>query len=495
MNYSGKFFLVLGFGKTGQSIVKWLSNRNVKIRVADSRKNINFPNFKKKFSLIEFLRGKFSLDLLNGIDIIFVSPGLSPKNDLQELLPEIKKRKIPILSDIELFSLALKELTDKNNYKPKIIAITGTNGKTTVTSLTSFLCKRSGFSVKEAGNIGSSVLDVLIDSIEKNDLPDIWVLELSSFQLYSTSSLSANAATVLNISEDHLDWHENMSDYVLSKSKIFSKGTLQVLNRDDKNSIKMALNNETILTFGLNNPSKEGCFGIIQENNIEWITRAVLNESIETNSYLKLKNKNYLYMNKLIPSDILKIKGKHNLCNVMASFALCSAIGIELDKLLYAVSEYEGEPHRFSFVNKINDVEFFDDGKGTNTGATIAAIDALSKFEKKIILILGGDSKGQNFNLLNKYIKKYVKHIILIGVDALKIEHSLKKCRVELNKCFSLREAVKKSLEVSMKGDKVLFSPACASFDMFSDYKERSQVFINEVNKLEKNSTSVNYEI
>jgi UDP-N-acetylmuramoylalanine--D-glutamate ligase len=400
-----------------------------------------------------------------------------------------------VWSEIEFFAQAIQALKDEQNYKVKVIAITGTNGKTTTTALTGLLCERAGKSVAVAGNISPAALDKLLDIEE---LPNVWVLELSSFQLQHTYSLHADAATVLNVTQDHLDWHGDFSQYAAAKARIFSSNTIAVLNRDDDIVMNMQSDMDVVrtITFSAEAPDEEDAFGILHDTaagGIDWLVWAEPDlEALELKAKRRRKKVDLedepLRLKRLMPADALRIKGRHNASNALASLALCTAIDIPMGPLLHGLREYKGEPHRMQTVAIIEGVEYINDSKGTNVGATLAALNGLgqsgSGSRSKIILIAGGEGKGQDFSPLSQALARHAKAIILIGKDASAIRSAIESSGINIHDADTLERAVESAAEIAESGDLVLLSPACASFDMFKDYAHRAQVFIDAVSEL-----------
>ena len=487
MNYAGKHALVLGLGESGLAIAHWLADAGVRLRVADTRA---FPDrlsaLREKIPTSEFIAGEFTSALLDDINFIILSPGLSPLNELALLLAAAQEKNIPVWGEIELFAQALAALKEQRAYQPKVIAITGTNGKTTVTRLTGELCRAAGLSVKVAGNISPAALDVLREAVATDTLPDAWVLELSSFQLYSTYTLRADVATVLNISQDHLDWHGGMSDYANAKERIFGPETIRVLNRDDARVMKMIVRDAPCTTFGIDAPTEPDSFGLIEEHGMRWLVQAIsTDDEGEKKKRGKQKESAEIFINRLMPADALKIRGLHNASNVLAALALCRAIDLPLAPLLHAARQYQGEPHRVEAIATIRGVDYIDDSKGTNVGATIAALNGLgSNTTSNLILIAGGDGKGQDFLPLAKPVSRYVRAVMLIGKDGPAIRAALVDTGIDLIDCWTLEQAVERAAEMAVEGDVVLLSPACASFDMFTNYAHRAQVFSSAVREL-----------
>ena len=491
MNYAGKNALVLGLGESGLAMAQWLGRCGAIVRVADTRENPErLESLRKAVPNAEFVGGEFSAALLDGIDFVAVSPGLMPDRELATILPAAAERGIPVWSEIELFAQALAALKSERGYAPRVIAITGTNGKTTVTSMVGLLCRRAGLSAQVAGNISPAALDVLRKVLEDDALPQAWVLELSSFQLHTTYSLQADAATVLNVTQDHLDWHADMDEYAAAKARIFGAETVRVLNRNDALVMGMASSASPLVTFGTEGPAQHGSFGLHVERDLQWLSVAE-NAEIEHEPRRKARaEKEGLApsINRLMPANALRIQGQHNATNALAALALCQAIGLPLAPLLHALREYRGEPHRVELVTTIGGVGWFDDSKGTNVGATVAALQGLgaSRREKprSIVLIAGGDGKDQDFGPLAGPVRQYVHAVLLIGKDAGRMQVALRHTGAELSRCDSLEEAVQRAATAARTGDIVLLSPACASLDMFRNYEHRAQVFVDSVREI-----------
>ena len=377
-------------------------------------------------------------------------------------------------------------------YRPAVLAITGTNGKTTVTALTGQLVERAGKTVAVAGNIGPSLLDTLSECMDADALPQVWVLELSSFQLDGVHGFEPTAATVLNVTQDHLDWHGGMEAYAAAKARIFGQAGLMVLNRDDVRvmgmlpaPVKVRLQRPQLrahVTFGADLPQRPGDFGIERVNGLAWLVRA--HEADET---LKRRRgaavQEEIHLQRLMPADALRIRGQHNALNALAALALASAAGCALAPMLYGLREYRGEPHRVEPIAIVDEVEYFDDSKGTNVGATAAALQGLG-LERKLIVILGGDGKGQDFSPLAPLVRQYVRAAVLIGRDGPAIGEALAETGVPLLTAATLPEAVGLCADQAQPGDAVLLSPACASLDMFRDYAHRADVFREAVEAL-----------
>jgi UDP-N-acetylmuramoylalanine--D-glutamate ligase len=426
---------------------------------------------------VTFQQGTFTADIIDGTDIraVFKSPGLNP-DAVSGLINAAKASALWVGNELTLFNHALRELKTSQGYDPKILAVTGTNGKTTVTSLTGLLVERAGKSVAVAGNIGPALLDTLAQHWDANTLPEVWALELSSFQLDGVDDFMPTAATVLNITEDHLDWHGDMAAYTAAKENIYGKTKAQT---------QILVNSDI--------PTQVDEYGIEVVAGMNWLVRAVP-ESDEPPARVKkgMAAPPVPYViQRLMPADALRIRGAHNAANALAALALAARAGCPLAPMLYGLREYRGEPHRMESVAFVREVEYIDDSKGTNVGATVAALTSLGQDKqgtaignvsaKKIILILGGDGKGQDFSPLATPVDNHVKAVVLIGRDASKIEAALQDTSATLQHAASLEAAVAACAELAIVGDVVLLSPACASLDMFKDYKHRADVFVQAV--------------
>jgi UDP-N-acetylmuramoylalanine--D-glutamate ligase len=512
-------FLILGLGESGIAMAKWCLRHGAHTRLVDTRERSTLNEKQQaQLSELEFAGltdmhfGGWSSSLLDQIDVIGISPGLSPiAEPAQSILAAAEEKGIPVWSEIEFFArgvaaLERESLTESSDsgawtYAPKIVAITGTNGKTTTTALVGQLCERAGKTVAVAGNISPAALDKLMACLDSADglcdLPELWVLELSSFQLHFTYSLNPSAATVLNLSQDHLDWHGDMQAYATAKAAIFGPSSICIVNRDEvelNRLLSSQLEDRQIIHFGSNRPDEPGSFGIErdpQAGGIDWLVWAEVDEDAELEKPKRRRKvaaveAEPIRLKRLIPADALRIRGKHNALNALAALALARAVGLPLNKLLHGLREYRGEPHRVQSVVVIRDVEYVDDSKGTNVGATVAALNGLGDTAgaKKIWLIAGGDGKGQDFSPLFDPVQRFAKGVLLIGKDAPLIQDALQATGVAVERCETIAVAVKTASERAAPGDVVLLSPACASFDQFKDYVHRAAVFVSEVEEL-----------
>ena len=508
MDFHGKHILVLGLGETGLSMARHLAAQGATLRVADTRAEP--PGLKplvEAIAGIEVVCGPLQQPLFEGVDGVVVSPGVPVSGPLADpLVTAAIARGLPFMGDIELFALALAQEHAATGYSPKILAVTGTNGKTTVTALTALLARKAGRRVTAAGNISPAALDAWRDAkagatlFEQSagqlpprlptQLPEIWVLELSSYQLETTHSLKPTAAVMLNLSEDHLDRHGNMAEYAGAKARIFMNGGIQVLNRDDAASLAMRRPFDAkkkkdvpplVMSFGLSAPQLPGEYGLVRDMRVDGVTwLAEGAEAVGGSEAAAVPNR-------LMPLELLQIKGLHNAANALAAIALNRAIGLPLAPMLKALRDYRGEAHRVQLVASVNQVEYIDDSKGTNVGATLAALNGLGsglRAPGRIVLIAGGDGKGQHFAPLAAAVRAACRAVVLIGHDAPRLREALVPSGVELIDAASLEAAVHSAARCAQAGDIVLLSPACASFDMFRNYAHRAEVFVDAVRAL-----------
>ena len=579
--------LILGLGISGLSMARWCVRHGARVTVADTRETPpSLAALRAECPSADFVAGAFDEALLAraGWNLIARSPGLPP----EQLAPArawALEHAVAFVGELDLFAQALCDLSQREvlPYRPKVLAITGTNGKTTVTSLTGLLLQRAGLRVAVAGNIGPALLDVLsaaldaeregeaqdaaraaaetqtaepevahedipdavpaadearateepaeaVEAVEAADaaeasaddegptllvpppppvpepphLPQAWVLELSSFQLDGTAGgpwdRVPTAATVLNLSEDHLDWHGSMAAYAQAKAAVFGVQALMLLNREDPLVAAMAPGLVTVkisgrnrqqsarpwTSFGLDTPARAGEWGIESVNGMEWLVRALALDETRQRGRAQDGDEE-IYFQRLMPVDALRIRGRHNAANALAALSLATSTGAPLAPMLHGLREYRGEPHRVEPIGILDEVEYFDDSKGTNVGATLAAIRGLGA-DRRLVVILGGDGKGQDFNPLAEPLARHARAVVLIGRDAPKIRaqvaEALQQAGLPLLDAASLPEAVTLSSLQARAGDAVLMSPACASLDMFRDYKHRADVFIDAVRAL-----------
>lgn len=577
--------LILGLGDSGLAMARWCVRNGAQVQVVDTRAEPpHLAALRAELPQVKFVHGEFEANLVVGQDVraVFKSPGLSPES-VAPVWNAAVVAGLWVGTELTLFAQALTDLQNSMAYHPKVLAITGTNGKTTVTSLTGQLLERAGKRVSVAGNIGPTLLDTLSHALDKaaeeqaaadviaaqeaaelaadeaaaeqaraaaeakekaaaaqsapmaldaeeaaqvvaaDDepyavdlpplvppppppadhpyLPQVWVLELSSFQLEGVDNFEPTAATVLNLTQDHLDWHGSMDGYGAAKARIFGKRGVLVLNREDAGVMAM-LDSAPVdvpevaakpsraktpkvqvrahLTFGGDMPQRPGDYGIEIVNGMTWLVRAL--EADETRKRKK-DDEEEIHFQRLMPADALRIRGRHNALNALAALALAGNAGGDLAPMLFGLREYQGEPHRVEAVTILNGVEYFDDSKGTNVGATVAALHGLG-VDRRLVVILGGDGKGQDFAPLSEPVSRYARAVVLIGRDAPALREVLQHSGVKLLDAATLEDAVRHASEQAHSGDAVLLSPACASMDMFRNYAHRAEVFVNAVNHL-----------
>ncbi|MDH0866951.1 UDP-N-acetylmuramoyl-L-alanine--D-glutamate ligase [Mitsuaria sp. GD03876] len=629
--YQDRHALVLGLGDSGLAMAAWAARLGARVTVWDSREQPpQLAALRERLPDAAFVHGEFAPALLDTIDhswVLLKSPGLSPLDArLKPLLARAEEIGLRVRGELELFAQALAELKTLYRYEPGVLAITGTNGKTTTTSMTALLVERAGRRVAMAGNIGPTLLGTLSDALDKepmpqpkdegvadaalevdpaeeaivdlaveavaptdepgvesamaadattdaaasvdapeadtreaatsNDaepnaevllapvdepvvdaaaaadergaletvaelldeqplpikppppkpaefevLPQVWVLELSSFQLDGVKGFEPSAGAVLNITQDHLDWHGDMPAYARAKGRVFGEHGVLVINRDDPEvealvpapiTVKQGRGRPAkqvereVVRFGLDAPRRPGDFGLLVENGMAWLVRAREQEAELKGLKRRKDDEEELLIQRLMPADALRVRGRHNAANALAALALASSIGCPLAPMLHGLREYRGEPHRVEFVTAIKGVDFYDDSKGTNVGATVAAVMGLGadRAPAKLVMILGGDGKGQDFSPLATPIALHARAVALIGRDAPQIEAALRDSGVVMHRHDSLEAATHWALAQAQSGDSVLLSPACASLDMFRNYAHRAEVFIATVREL-----------
>lgn len=572
--------LILGLGDSGRAMAAWVARHGGRVRVWDSRENPpQRAALRERLPEAEFLHGDLPESALSGVQLLLKSPGLSPLDArLQPVLNLARNTGVPVQGELDLFARALADLKAERGYEPAVLAITGTNGKTTTTSMTAQLVERAGKRVAVAGNIGPTLLDTLAAALDLEPapplapeaepvvsaepvieaateapaeplsdiepdaepesaaesaapsttleevaalldeqplpikppppkppvfehLPEVWVLELSSFQLEGVTGFEPTAAAVLNLSQDHLDWHGDMTGYGRAKARIFGEQAVMVINRDDAlveamvpAPIKVAqgrgrphkLVARQVVRFGLDAPRGSGDYGLVEEGGMAWLVRA--READETQLPRRRRGdaeELELSIQRLMPADALRVRGRHNAANALAALALASAAGCPLAPMLHGLREYRGEPHRVEHVATVRGVDFYDDSKGTNVGATVAAISGLGadRAPAKLVLILGGDGKGQDFSPLREPLARHARAVALIGRDAPAIASVLPE-GLPAQTHETLQAATRWALAQAHSGDSVLLSPACASLDMFRNYAHRAEVFVAEVQAL-----------
>ncbi|HVE49919.1 MAG TPA: UDP-N-acetylmuramoyl-L-alanine--D-glutamate ligase [Casimicrobiaceae bacterium] len=444
MTLKGRDAVVLGLGLTGLSLARYLTRQGARVRVADTRDAPpNAQALARELTHVAIETGPFSRSTFEDADLIAISPGVAKDHPA---IAEAVAAGVELVGDIELFARALPG-------GQKVLAITGTNGKTTVTSLTGALARAAGLATVVAGNIGATVLDALTPIREGEAWPDLFVLELSSYQLETTSSLAPIAATVLNVTPNHLDRYAGIADYAAAKGRIFTNASVQVLNRDDPIARLMRLPGRTVQTFGATVPLSEEEWGLVTRANGEWLARG--GELV-------------------LPTSSLTLVGRHNAINALAALALVSAVAKLTQPVRDALVRFEGLPHRMQRIADEEGVLFVDDSKATTVAATEAALVGIGR---PVVLIAGGDAKGQSFASLKSAVDRACKAVLLIGRDAPAVAHGLAGANVRIESVGTLDAAVARAFTHAKSGDAVLLSPACASLDQFVNYAERGDRF------------------
>ncbi|MDA9884753.1 UDP-N-acetylmuramoyl-L-alanine--D-glutamate ligase [Burkholderiaceae bacterium] len=549
--------LVLGMGISGLAMARWCARRGDKVTLVDSRSDgALLDRVRSEMLGVDVQQRPLDTELMTVAPwaMIYVSPGLSP-SDLSEVSNWADAHTVRMCGELDLFIEGLRvhepaaeptsEALDAEieleiepeadvgadadadadvdedletpasgpidpitpavtvkSRAPKVLAVTGTNGKTTVTALTHHLLRWAGVQAVAAGNIGPSMLDALMACLDNNEWPAVWVLELSSFQVARANDFNPSAATILNISQDHMDWHGDMAAYGAAKQRIFGNTSLRVLNRDDGESMRSQPPPPPVLkrkerpvpgptweSFGADAPTRPGDWGLEETNGLTWLVRAqAVDEVVRAGK--KDAAPVEVFLQRLMPADALRIRGRHNACNALAALALATAGGGALGPMLHALREYVGEPHRVQPVGVIGDVEYIDDSKGTNVGATLAALHSLGA-ERRLVVILGGDGKGQDFSVLRDAVRRYARAVVLMGRDAGLIGDTLRDTGVSLLPAADMVDAVQQAAAAAKVGDVVLLSPACASFDMYRNYLARATAFTDAVTALAENNGEV----
>lgn len=444
---SSELTAVIGMGATGMSVARFLTREKQRFIMLDTRKApANLERFKQEFPGVPYELGELSSESLAGASKIVVSPGVSVH---EHFIQASIKNGVPVIGDIQLFV---------DNINAPLVAITGSNGKSTVTTLLGEMLQAAGKQTAVGGNLGTPALDLL----EQNETVDFYVLELSSFQLETTGKLNAEVATVLNVSMDHMDRYQGLPDYHAAKQRIYYGAKKLVVNREDPLTQPPLAPGAKVCGFGLNKPDLKQ-FGLVTHAG---------------ESYLAFG------LQKLIPAREVKLTGKHNLGNALAALAIGYQLEIPMEPMLETLRSYPGLAHRCEWVASNAGVDFINDSKGTNVGATVAALRGLSRLPAKIILIAGGEGKGADFQQLGSVLRENVRAVVSIGTDGDKIGAIAEQSDVAVFPAADMREAVSKAFAAAQPGDAVLLSPACASFDMFKDYIDRGNHFVAAVKEV-----------
>ena len=504
------------FARAGAAVVAWDSRADAPGRAVLAR----------ELPAAELLDRPLVAADVDGLDRVLRSPGLAPHDArTAPVVAEAERRGIPVEGELDCFADGLAALAARIDRQPRVVAVTGTNGKTTTTALAAAAIARAGRRVEVAGNIGPTLLERLtavLDGGPEETLadraPDVWVLELSSFQLHGASRFEPDAAALLNLSEDHLDWHGSMDAYAADKARVFGTRAIVVVNRDDPATLAAAarLDGEVasshlarppkrtakkadarraprpVVRFGTGVPDRVGDFGIVVEHDMAWLVRAA-GEGDDADATPSGRRGRPAFtapsapvsLRRLMPADALRIRGRHNAANALAALALGAAVGCPLGPMLRAVADYAGEPHRVQHVASVQGVDAFDDSKGTNVGATLAALEGLGaeRAPARLVVLLGGDGKGQDFAPLATALARLARAAVTLGRDAAALEAVCAAAGVPFERVSTLDEAVDRAFDRARAGDAVLLSPACASLDMFRDYTHRAAVFVAAVQR------------
>ena len=523
----GRRVLVLGLGRSGMAMARWCARLGAQVTVWDSRTDPpqacelarELPAARAWLGVPAMLDAAVLAGAAHDhpggapFDAVYKSPGLAPHDPaIAGLLATARQAGRRVGGEVDLFAQALAVLRADTGYAPQVLALTGTNGKTTTTALTALLVARTGRRVVAAGNIGPTLLDTLAQALDAQALPQVWVLELSSFQLHDAGDFQADAAVVLNLSQDHLDWHGTMAAYAAAKARVYGRDAVMVINRDDPAVEAMvpaspsapgprtgragaAPARRTVVRFGLGAPTAAGDFGLVEAQGMAWLVRAQPDDDGSARPRRRATASveaatPAFHLQRLMPAAALRLRGRHNAANALAALALASAIGCPLAPMLHGLREYRGEPHRMAPVGMVGEVEAFDDSNGTNVGATVAALEGLGaeRAPARLVVILGGEGKGQDFAPLAAPVAQHARAVALIGRDAGAIEAALAAhpgaAGVPRARHGTLQEAVRWCVDQARPGDAVLLSPACASLDMFRHYGHRAEVFAQAVRDL-----------
>ena len=452
--------LVLGLGDSGWAAVRWLVRQGHAIRVWDSRPH---PPHQQDLACVcpeaEWVTGPLDESALQGVTQVVKTPGWPPhKEPVATLLEAARQQALPVLGEWDLFEQALQGLKRSQAYAPKILCITGTNGKTTTTAWTAHLLRQAGVSAQTAGNIGPSLLDALMQALDANTLPQVWVVELSSFQLHDAAQPpDCDAAAITNLTPDHLDWHGNGRAYAQAKRKVLTRARVGVFNADDAHVMSWEADVPQAIRVGVQAPQRAQDVGLVPWQGHTWLAGP----------------------KPLLKVSELPLRGRHNAVNALMALALARCVHPNVQALLPGLRNYVAEPHRLQACGQWRGVQAFDDSKGTNVGATVAALQGLGSemAPAKLVIILGGDGKGQRFDDLLMPLQTHARAVALIGRDAPMMAQALQGLELPMLTHHSLEAAVAWGFEQARPADALLLSPACASWDMFKDYNHRGDCF------------------
>jgi UDP-N-acetylmuramoylalanine--D-glutamate ligase len=520
--------LILGLGASGGAMARWAARQGWGVRMWDSRAEPpQAAALADELPQAQRLTGPLVPAALDGVVRVLKSPGLAPADaQIAPLLAAAAEQGVPVHGELDLFVRALAALREAEGYAPRVLAITGTNGKTTTAHMTAALLSRAGRRVALAGNVGPTMLDTLAAALDARAaaqaagveevpaLPEVWVLELSSFQLAGggtgadpgVAGFEPAAAALLNLTPDHLDWHGSLAAYGRAKAQVFGTQGVIVAPRGDaavqallpppeppargrSKPVKSSTLPRTVMHFGTDAPAAPGDFGIVDEGGIAWLVRALPEEE---GVRRKREEPVEIHLQRLMPADALRVRGRHNAANALAALALATAAGTPLAPMLHALREHAGEPHRVQWLGSLGGVQLFDDSKGTNVGATVAALEGLAADvgSGRIVVILGGDGKGQDFAPLAAAVQRHARAVATLGRDAPGIEAAREAALnsadtpLPLQRHPTLEAATAWALSLAREGDALLLSPACASLDMFRSYVHRAEVFVETLRSL-----------
>jgi UDP-N-acetylmuramoylalanine--D-glutamate ligase len=490
-----KAVLILGLGETGEAAARWLASEGRRLVLVDTRSRP--PGLEALQERLAahvdscHVGGVLDVTWLDDVDMVVLSPGLSPHQEpIKSFLVQAAQHGAEVVGEIELFARALIDLAEQRDYRPQVLGVTGTNGKTTVTALARHMLVSGGVSCEAAGNIGPAALTALMQALEADALPQAWVLELSSFQLHTTTSLKLAAGVVLNLTQDHLDWHGDFESYKQDKARLFSQSAICIVNRDDPNvrDMVLTLDDWNIRSFGQAAPVYTHDVGVELNQDVQWLVSAEPVDFEQAQAPVSRRRKQASILPRpagrlvrLMPVDALPMAGLHNAMNVMAASLLVRSLSIGWAAILNAASHYDGEPHRMRFIRMTREVHFYDDSKGTNVGATVAGVQGLGR---PVVLIAGGQAKGQDFNALASALVQHGRVAVLIGQDAPLLQEAFDRAGVTSLLAADMTQAVALAYEQALPGDAIVLSPACASFDMYKNYKARGYAFIDAVHEL-----------